>query len=73
MSTLKSNTVSAKDVNTDLILKGDGTGGVVLTGLASQTPAANGDIIVERTANTTLTFKLKGTDGTVRTGTLTLS
>lgn len=40
---------------------------------ASVTPAANGELVVEATSNTTLTFKLKGSDGTVRTGTLTLS
>lgn len=36
-------------------------------------PSLNGDLVVEATSNTTLTFKLKGTDGTVRTGTITLS
>jgi len=40
---------------------------------ASIAPAANGDLTVEATSNTTLTFKLKGSDGVVRTGTLTLS
>lgn len=40
---------------------------------ASLTPANNGDLVVEATSNTTLTFKLKGSDGTVRTGTLTLA
>ena len=40
---------------------------------ASITPALNGDLVVEATSNTTLTFKLKGTDGTVRTGTITLA
>ena len=40
---------------------------------ASITPASNGDLVVEATSNTTLTFKLKGTDGTVRTGTITLA
>jgi len=40
---------------------------------SSETPAANGDLTVEATNNTTLTFKLKGTDGTVRSGTLALS
>ena len=37
------------------------------------TPASNGDLVVEATSNTTLTFKLKGTDGTVRSGTITLA
>lgn len=40
---------------------------------ASVTPATNGDLTVEATSNTTLTFKLKGTDGVVRTGTLALA
>ena len=40
---------------------------------ASVTPVNNGDVIVEATGNTTLTFKLKGSDGTVRSGTVTLS
>lgn len=40
---------------------------------ASVTPANNGELMVEATSNTTLTFKLKGTDGTVRSGTITLS
>ncbi len=40
---------------------------------ASRTPANNGELTVEATSNTTLTFKLKGSDGTVRSGTITLS
>ena len=40
---------------------------------SSITPATNGELVVEATNNTTLTFKLKGSDGTVRSGTLTLS
>ncbi len=40
---------------------------------ASRTPANNGELTVEATSNTTLTFKLKGSDGTVRIGTITLS
>lgn len=40
---------------------------------ASVTPSANGDLTVEATSNTTLTFKLKGSDGVVRSGTLTLA
>ena len=46
---------------------------VVQTPGSSVTPANNGDLMVEATSNTTLTFKLKGTDGVVRTGTITLS
>lgn len=40
---------------------------------ASLTPANNGDVTIEATNDTTLTFKLKGSDGTVRSGTITLS
>jgi len=40
---------------------------------ASVTPTANGDLVIEATSNTTLTFKLKGSDETIRTGTLTLA
>lgn len=39
---------------------------------ASVTPAVDGEMVVEATSNTLLTFKLKGTDGTVRSGTLAL-
>lgn len=48
-------------------------GDIISTPSASVTPANNGDMVVEATSNTTLTFKLKGSDGTVRSGTLTLS
>lgn len=40
---------------------------------SSVTPASNGELVVEATSNTTLTFKLKGSDGTVRTAALTLA
>jgi hypothetical protein len=45
----------------------------VIIPAASVTPSTNGDLVVEATSNTTLTFKLKGSDGTVRSGTITLS
>ena len=44
-----------------------------LTPTATGTPAANGDMVIEATNNTTITFKLKGSDGTVRSGTITLA
>ena len=53
----------------DLEVNGD----IILNPSSSQTPANNGELVVEATNNTTLTFKLKGSDGVVRTGTLTLS
>ena len=40
---------------------------------SSVTPASNGDLMIEATNNTTLTFKYKGDDGVVRSGTITLS
>ena len=46
---------------------------LIQTPSASITPANNGNLVVEKTSNTTLTFKLKGSDGVVRTGTITLS
>jgi len=39
----------------------------------SVTPVDNGDVVIEATNDTTLTFKLKGSDGTIRTATLTLA
>ena len=46
---------------------------LIQTPSAAITPANNGELVVEATSNTTLTFKLKGSDGTVRSGTITLS
>ena len=40
---------------------------------SSVIPANNGDIVVEATDDTHITFKLKGSDGTVRSGSITLS
>lgn len=40
---------------------------------ASVTPVDNGDVVIEATNNTTLTFKLRGSDGVVRSATLTLA
>ena len=48
-------------------------GDVTFTPSSSVTPESNGQVMIEATNNTTLTFKLKGDDGTVRSGTLTLS
>lgn len=47
--------------------------GLTWTPRTTVTPLANGELTVEATNDTTLTFKYKGSDGTVRTGTLTLS
>jgi len=40
---------------------------------ASVTPANNGDVVIELTNNTTLTFRAKGSDGVARSATLTLA
>ena len=46
---------------------------LVLTPAASVTPTNNGDLMVQLTSNTQLTFKVKGSDGTVRSANLTLA
>lgn len=40
---------------------------------ASVTPANNGELMVQATSNTSLTFKYKGSDGTVRSASLALA
>jgi hypothetical protein len=51
----------------------DVNGAIGFTPGSSVTPVDNGDVVIEATNNTTLTFKLKGSDGTIRSGTVTLS
>jgi len=63
--------VGINETDPDYKLDVNGTFG--FTPGSSVTPADNGDVVIEATNNTTLTFKLKGSDGTVRTATLTLS
>lgn len=46
---------------------------LTLSPSASLTPAANGDLMIEATSNTSITIKFKGSDGTVRSTVLTLS
>ena len=53
----------------DVVVKGD----LVQTPSTSKSPTANGELVVEATNDTTLTFKLKGSDGVVRSGTISLS
>lgn len=50
-----------------------GAGGLALHPGSSITPAANGDLVIQATSNTSLTFKYKGSDGTVRSVSLTLA
>lgn len=45
----------------------------VMNPATSETPTANGNLVIEATSNTSLTFKYKGSDGTVRSGSITLS
>ena len=59
----------ALTVNNDLEVGGN----LIQTPGSDVTPSSNGDLVVEATSDTTITFKLKGSDGTVRTGTVTLS
>jgi hypothetical protein len=51
----------------------DSAGNLILRPTASITPANNGDLAIQATSNTSLTFKYKGSDGTVRSGSITLS
>lgn len=45
----------------------------ILHPAASATPTSNGDLVIQATSNTSLTFKYKGSDGTVRSGSITLT
>jgi hypothetical protein len=50
------------------------SGIIVFVGLGSSiTPEFNGDLVMQATSNTSLTFKYKGSDGTVRSGSVTLA
>lgn len=50
-------------------------GSVIFNRLPSSAPSlgSNGQLTVEATSNTTLTFKFRGSDGTTRSGTITLA
>jgi hypothetical protein len=77
--------ISNNTINPDVTLKPTASSvdlGVIGTNLfrdiflkpsSSLTPLTNGELNIEATSNTQLTFKYKGSDGTVRTNTLTLS
>jgi hypothetical protein len=47
--------------------------GVRFVPLASATPTANGELAIQATSNTSLTFRFKGSDGTVRQGSVALA
>ena len=78
-------TLQIYSANTWIRAINGGTGNLIVDGTAkfnqdvtqrpgsSVTPSANGDLNVEATSDTTLTFKFKGSDGVVRSGTITLS
>ena len=46
---------------------------LIQTPSSSVTPSSDGQLMVEATSNTQLTFKYKGSDGVVRSGSITLS
>jgi len=69
--TMSGGNVGINETSPDYKLDVNGSFG--FTPGSSVTPADNGDVIIEATNNTTLTFKLKGSDGTVRSGTVNLS
>ena len=51
----------------------DNGNGIRMVPMASATPQANGELAVQATSNTSLTFKFKGSDGTVRSASLALA
>jgi hypothetical protein len=57
----------------DYLLDVNGSFGITPWIGSTITPVDNGDLTIETTSNTTLTFRLKGSDGTVRSGTVTLA
>jgi hypothetical protein len=63
--------VNVATFNTDLSTQF--VGPIIQKPLASATPAANGDLVVEATSDTSLTFRSKGSAGVVRSASLTLT
>lgn len=61
-------TMALRDANGDTAFRN-----VTLSPSSSLTPANNGDLVIQATSNTQLTFKYKGSDGTVRSGSITLT
>lgn len=63
----------------DTIAIGTDADGVRLKGLtifnppASASPGSNGELVLQATSNTSLTFKYKGSDGTIRSGSVALA
>jgi hypothetical protein len=57
------------DSNGDTLVSQD----LILNPSSSVTPASNGQLMIEATSDTSLTFKYKGSDGTVRSVTVALS
>lgn len=66
-----SNRIGIGEASPDYKLDVNGTFG--FTPGTSVAPVDNGDVVIEFTDNTTITFKGKGADGTIRTATLTLA
>jgi len=65
------------DLSTRISINSDGNTQIhqdlILSPSDSVTPASNGNLMIEATSNTSLTFKYKGSDGVVRSATVTLS
>jgi hypothetical protein len=68
---------TASNLRESLQLSYDGTltvyKDVIQSPTSSATPANNGQLVVEATSDTSLTFKYKGSDGVVRSGSITLT
>jgi hypothetical protein len=67
--TLRGNSSSSVDLGMNIVPFRN----IYLHPSSSLTPLNNGDLNIEATNNTTLTFKYKGSDGVVRSGTVALS
>ena len=61
--------IDSLDNTGDIVVSGD----LIQTPSTTMTPTSNGQLVVEATNDTTLTFKYKGSDGVVRSGTISLS
>ncbi|MCW1887705.1 hypothetical protein OKA04_23410 [Luteolibacter flavescens] len=70
----RANTADASLSALNLTASGTVTAGnLTLSPSAAVTPANNGNLVMEATSNTQLTFRYKGSDGVVRSATLTLA
>ena len=65
--------VALKDGTANTRLLVDATTGVRIVPLQTAVPPNNGEMTVQATSDTQLTFRYKGSDGIVRSATLTLT